>query len=65
MSKASTGEVALTPAQVAAIRRELEVALTHLDSLAHLCSIQERAGGAEEAISAVLHILAAAEANAT
>ena len=61
----ATGDVPLTSAQVAAIRRELEIALTHLESLAHLCSVQERAGGAEEAIGAVLHILAAAESKAS
>lgn len=55
------GAVTLGQRQLATVLRELEVALNELEQLAHLCSIQERANRAEEAISAALYLLRAAQ----
>jgi hypothetical protein len=63
MSGSATGRVVLTPQQVSIIRRELGTALTQLDALDHLCSIQALASRADEAINAVLYILDLAAAS--
>jgi hypothetical protein len=65
MTGSVAGRVVLTPQQVSTIRRELGTALTQLDALDHLCSIQALASRADEAINAVLYILDLAAATST
>lgn len=64
MDDQSPAGATLTPEQVATIRRELEIALTELESLTQLCSTQEISNRAEEAIGSALYILKAAQPKA-
>ena len=61
MDERSPTGATLTPEQLATIRRELEIALTELESLTQLCSIRELSGRAEEAVSSALFVLDAAQ----